>query len=111
MVLGQFSDIWGPQGYGFHPIKNLRNCDYDFVAPFNSKFHDKTLCESGVMCIFRFVTYLSPNCVLDNIGSIEVGWSEISGIYILNNFIHCFEQPSIQYGTVNISFIFDRIIT
>ena len=59
MVLGQFSDICGPQGYGFHPIKNLRNCDQDFVAPFNSNFHNKMLCESGVIWIFRFVTYLS----------------------------------------------------
>ena len=49
----------GSQGYGFHPIKNLRNCDEEFVAPFNSTFHNKTLCESGVMWITRFVTYLS----------------------------------------------------
>ena len=48
-----------PQGYGFHPIKNLRNCDLDFDAPFNSDFHNKALCESGVMWIIRFVTYLS----------------------------------------------------
>ena len=54
-----FSFFFGPQGYGFHPIKNLRNCDQDLVAPFNSNFHTKTLCESGVMWIFRFVTYLS----------------------------------------------------
>ena len=26
MVLSQFSDICRPQGYGFHPIKNYRNC-------------------------------------------------------------------------------------
>ena len=58
-VLGQFSDICGPQGYGFHPIKNLRNCELDFVAPFNSNFDNKMLCESGVMWIIRFVTYLS----------------------------------------------------
>jgi hypothetical protein len=31
----------------------------EFVAPFNSNFHNKTLCESGVMWITRFVTYLS----------------------------------------------------
>ena len=49
----------GPQGYGFHPIKNLRNCDQEFVAPFNSNFHNKTFCENGVMWITRFVTYLS----------------------------------------------------
>ena len=48
-----------PQGYGFHRIKNVRNCDQEFVAPFNSNFHNKTLCESGVMWITRFVTYLS----------------------------------------------------
>jgi hypothetical protein len=36
------------KGYGFHPIKNLRNCDQEFVAPFNSNFHNKTPCESGV---------------------------------------------------------------
>ena len=59
MVLGQFSDTCGLQGYGFYLIKNLRNCDLDFVAPFNSNFHKKTLCESGVMWIIRFVTYLS----------------------------------------------------
>ena len=56
MVLGQFSDICGPWGYGFHSIKNW---DLDFVAPFNSNFHNKALCESGVMWIIRFVTYLS----------------------------------------------------
>ena len=55
MFLGQFSDICKPQGYRFHPIKNLRNCDLDFVAPFNSNFDNKTLCESGVMWIIRFV--------------------------------------------------------
>ena len=49
----------GTQGYGFHPIKNLRNCDEEIVAPFNSNFHNKTLCESEVMWITRFVTYLS----------------------------------------------------
>ena len=42
-----FLFFFGPQGYGFHPIKNLRNCDQDLVAPFNSNFHTKTLCESG----------------------------------------------------------------
>jgi hypothetical protein len=31
----------------------------EYVAPFNSNFHNKTLCESGVMWITRFVTYLS----------------------------------------------------
>ena len=59
MILGQFSDVCRPQGYGFHPIKNLRNCNHDFVAPFNSNVHNKTLCERGVMWIIRFVTYLS----------------------------------------------------
>ena len=49
----------GTQGYGFHPIKNLRNCDQEFVVHFNSNFHNKTLCENGVMWITRFVTYLS----------------------------------------------------
>ena len=49
----------GTYGYRFHPIKNWQSCDQDLVAPFNTKFHNKTLCESGVMWIFRFVTYLS----------------------------------------------------
>ena len=40
-------------------IKNLRNSYQEYVAPFNSNYHNKTLCESGVMWIFRFVTYLS----------------------------------------------------
>jgi hypothetical protein len=38
-------------------IKNLLNCDEEFVAPFNSNFYNKMLCESGVMWITRF-TYL-----------------------------------------------------
>jgi hypothetical protein len=59
MILGQFYDICGPQGYGFHPIKNLQNCDHDFVAPFNNTFHNKTLCESGAMWIIPFATNLS----------------------------------------------------
>ena len=40
-------------------LKNLRNSYQEYVAPFNSNFHNKTLCESGVMWITRFVTYLS----------------------------------------------------
>jgi hypothetical protein len=39
--------------------KNLWNSYQEYVAPFNSNFHNKTLCESGVMWITRFVTYLS----------------------------------------------------
>jgi hypothetical protein len=30
-----------------------------YVAPFNSIFHNKTLCENGVMWIIHFLTYLS----------------------------------------------------
>jgi hypothetical protein len=37
----------------------LRNSYQEYVAPFNSNFHNKALCESGVMWITRFVTYLS----------------------------------------------------
>ena len=55
MVLCQFSDICGPQGYGFHPIKNMGNCDLDFVAPFNSNFDNKTLCESRVDNSFHYI--------------------------------------------------------
>ena len=47
IVLGQFSDICGPQDYGFHPIKNLVNCDLDFV--------NTTLCESRVDNSFRYI--------------------------------------------------------
>ena len=50
---------WQTIGLRFHPIKNLRNSYQEYVAPFNSNFHNKTLCESGVMWITRFVTYLS----------------------------------------------------
>jgi hypothetical protein len=39
--------------------KNMRNCDPDFATAFNSNFDNKALCESGVMWIIRFVTYLS----------------------------------------------------
>ena len=60
MVFLLFFFLGRPQGYGFHPIKNLRNSYQEYVAPFNSNFHNKTLCESGVMWIARcFVTYLS----------------------------------------------------
>ena len=59
VALYVFFFLGGPWGYRFHPIKNLRNCDQDFVAPFNSNSHNKTLCESRVMWITRFVTYLS----------------------------------------------------
>jgi hypothetical protein len=48
-----------PLGYGFHSINNLPNSYQEYVAPFNSNSHNKTLCESGVMWITRFVTYLS----------------------------------------------------
>jgi hypothetical protein len=43
----------------FHNIKNIRHCDPDFATAFNSNFDNKALCESGVMWIIRFVTYLS----------------------------------------------------
>ena len=59
MVLGQISDIWGPESYIIHPIKNLQNSDLHFVALFNSNFDSKTLCESGVVWIIRFVTLFS----------------------------------------------------
>ena len=43
----------------FHPIKNMPNCDLDFITLFNSNFDTKALCESGDMWIIRSVTYLS----------------------------------------------------
>ena len=43
----------------FHHIKNIRSCDPDFATAFNSNVDNKALCESGVMWIIRFVTYLS----------------------------------------------------
>jgi energy-coupling factor transporter transmembrane protein EcfT len=41
------------------PYQKFAELRQEFVAPFNSNFHNKTLCESGVMWITRFVTYLS----------------------------------------------------
>ena len=40
-------------------LSKICGTDQEFVAPFNSNFPSKALCESGVMWITRFVTYLS----------------------------------------------------
>jgi hypothetical protein len=33
--------------------------DFNELTPFNSNFHNKTLCENGAMWIIRFLPYLS----------------------------------------------------
>ena len=58
VLYGPFFSVFFWRTIGLR-IKNLRNCDQEFVTPFNSNFHNKTLCESGVMWITRFVAYLS----------------------------------------------------
>jgi hypothetical protein len=45
-------------GLRISPYQKFAELRQEFVAPFNSNFHNKTLCESGVMWITRFVTYL-----------------------------------------------------
>ena len=59
MVLGQFSDICRPQGYGFHPIKNFRNCTVKKLCCFFANFCHEIVCENDQTYIFRFVRYLS----------------------------------------------------
>ena len=59
MVLGQFSDICRPQGYGFHPIKNFRNCALKKLRRFLANFCHEIVCENDQTYIFRFVRYLS----------------------------------------------------
>ena len=59
MVLGQFSDICGPQGYGFHPIKNSGNCAVKILRRFFANLCHEIGCENDQTYIFRFVEYLS----------------------------------------------------
>ena len=59
MVLDQFSDICGPQGYGFHPIKNFRNCAVKILCRFFANFCHEIGCENDQTYIFRFVKYVS----------------------------------------------------
>ena len=58
-VLGQFSDFCGPQGYGFHPIKNFRNCAVKMLHLFFANFCHEIGCENDQTYIFRFIKYLS----------------------------------------------------
>ena len=58
MVLLLIFFSWQTIGLRISLYQNLRNSYQEYVAPFNSNFHNKTLCESGVMWITRFVTYL-----------------------------------------------------
>jgi hypothetical protein len=50
---------WQTIGLRISPYQTFAELRQEFVTPFNSNFHNKTLCESGVMWIIRFVTYLS----------------------------------------------------
>ena len=59
LALGQFSDICRPQGYGFHPIKNFRNCAVKMLHRFFANFCHEIGCENDQTYIFRFVKYLS----------------------------------------------------
>ena len=59
MVRGQFSDICEPKGYGFHPIKNFRNCAVKMLCRFFANFCHEIGCENDQKYIFRFVKYLS----------------------------------------------------
>jgi hypothetical protein len=54
-----FFFFWRTIGLRISPYQKFAELRQEFVAPFNSNFHNKTLCESGVMWITRFVTYLS----------------------------------------------------
>ena len=51
--------FWRTIGLRISPYQKFAELHQEFVAPFNSNFHNKTLCESGVMWITCFVTYLS----------------------------------------------------
>ena len=55
----EFCCFWRTIGLRISPYQTFADLRQEFVAPFNSNFHSKTLCESGVMWITRFVTYLS----------------------------------------------------
>ena len=57
MVLCQFSDICGPYGYGFHPIKDFRNCAVKKLGCFFAHFCYDIVCENSQTYIFRFVRY------------------------------------------------------
>jgi hypothetical protein len=40
---------WQTKGLRISPYPKFAELRQEFVAPFNSNFHNKTLCESGVM--------------------------------------------------------------
>jgi hypothetical protein len=40
---------WQTIGLRISPYQKFAELRQEFVAPFNSNFHNKTLCESGVM--------------------------------------------------------------
>ena len=59
MVLGQFSDICRPQGYGFHHIKTFWNCKVKMLLRFFANSCHEIGWENNQTYIFRFVKYLS----------------------------------------------------
>ena len=54
-----FHFFCGPQGYGFHSIKNFRNCAKKILRRFFANFFQEIGCENDRTYIFRFVRYLS----------------------------------------------------
>ena len=47
------------RAYGFHPIKNFRNCAVKILRRFFANFCHEIECENDQTYIFRFVKYLS----------------------------------------------------
>jgi hypothetical protein len=48
-VIFLFIFSWQTIGLRISPYQKFAELRQEFVAPFNSNFHNKTLCESGVM--------------------------------------------------------------
>jgi hypothetical protein len=80
----------------------LRNCDEEFVAPFNSNFHNKTLCQSGVdvdnsfryIYIYRFsylLTYYYSFLAHYNKKCFDIDWFHLLSPAILSLWYSRFE--------------------
>jgi hypothetical protein len=97
MVLYQFTGICGPHGYGFHHIKNFRNCAVEILHRFFANFCHEIGCENDQTYIFRFVKYLSTFFYTYLPVNIHFQLIIITDISILTD-PACFVPPSCHCG-------------
>jgi hypothetical protein len=84
--------------YGFHPIKNIRNCSRRILRRFFANFCREIGCENNLMYIyiFRFVKYLSTFFYTSfpahyHNKCLDINWSRLLRSAILSLWYSCLE--------------------